>query len=143
MSPRARDYMFVFNKLSRHSLITQEYVSLLSIRRSTSSYPHSRGYLTSMSQHRVATSKLSSQPKPTYQTSRLVTMTALEDQDLEGLNGPTAMKPASDIKEINAWSGPGQAAFDFRSKIIHSISWYFHCQNVAALLFYLCYILQE
>lgn len=143
MSPRARDYMFIFNKLSRHSLITQEYVSLLPIRRSISLYPHSRGYLTSTFQHRVAARKLSSQSKLTYQTSRLATMTALEDQDLEGLNGPTAMKPASDIKEINAWSGPGQAAFDFRSTIIHSISWYFHCQNAAALLFHLCYISQE
>lgn len=143
MSPRARDCMLILNKVSRHSLITRDYVSLLPIRRSISLYSRFRGHLTSTSQHSVVTSKVSSQPNLIHQTSRLVTMTALKDQDLEGLNGPTAMKPASDIKEINAWSGPGQAAFDFRSKIIHSISCYFHCQNIAPLLLYFYYMLQE
>lgn len=40
----------------------------------------------------------------------------LETDDLKGLGGTTDLPPTSaPHHEINAWSGPGQAAFDFRS----------------------------
>ena len=36
--------------------------------------------------------------------------------DLKGLNGTTDLEPADGpLSKLNAWSGPGPAAFDFRS----------------------------
>lgn len=41
-------------------------------------------------------------------------------KDLDGLNGTTGTPPAPrPHHEQNAWSGPGPAAFDFRSKYSH------------------------
>jgi len=38
-------------------------------------------------------------------------------EDLKGLNGTIGLPPADGPhKKINAWSAPGPAAFDFRSK---------------------------
>lgn len=46
-------------------------------------------------------------------------MTPIETPDLDALNGPSGVpKATSRPKEINAWSGPGPAAFDFRSDTI-------------------------
>lgn len=46
-------------------------------------------------------------------------MSSIETSDLAALNGPTGLTPAtSHPTEINAWSGPGPAAFDFRSDTI-------------------------
>jgi hypothetical protein len=44
-------------------------------------------------------------------------MSTTEAQNgLNGLNGTTGLSPAeASQKQINAWSGPGPAAFDFRS----------------------------
>ncbi|RAL61654.1 hypothetical protein DID88_002723 [Monilinia fructigena] len=41
--------------------------------------------------------------------------------DLKGLGGTTDLSPTPEpLHEINAWSGPGQAAFDFRSDVHES-----------------------
>ncbi|KAA8573816.1 hypothetical protein EYC84_005372 [Monilinia fructicola] len=43
----------------------------------------------------------------------------LGTDDLKGLGGTTDLSPTPEPhREINAWSGPGQAAFDFRSDVV-------------------------
>jgi len=43
----------------------------------------------------------------------------LQTEDLKGLNGPSGLEPTPGHHEqINAWSGPGPAAFDFRSDVV-------------------------
>lgn len=52
-------------------------------------------------------------------TTYLPNMSPIKPSDLDALHGPTGVEPAtSHPKQINAWSGPGPAAFDFRSDTI-------------------------
>ena len=53
--------------------------------------------------------------------SNMTKRKAIETEDLRGLNGTTGIAPTNEPhRKENAWSGPGPAAFDFRSKSLSS-----------------------